>query len=88
MTNLTNREKAIEVAICTFFVIYGADSSQEIYDLLEIAYADDCEQMVDCYLDTQKNDTYVWEPFEGNTVAFIWEHVNDVVDRILELFGD
>ena len=88
MTNLTNREKAIEVAICTFFVIDGADSTQEIYDLLKLAYVNDCEQMIDCFLDMQKNDTYAWEPFEGNRVAFMWEQVNYVVDHILNLFGD
>jgi hypothetical protein len=30
MTNLTNREKALEVAFCTFFIIDGKENPQEI----------------------------------------------------------
>jgi hypothetical protein len=91
MTTLTNREKAIEVAICTFFAVDGEDNPQKIYDLLELACVREGDQMfeiIDCYLDIQKNETYVWEPFEGKTIAFMWEHVNYVVDHIVDLFGD
>lgn len=88
VTILTNREKAIEIAICTFFSVDGECGTDELYDALEKACKNSAEQSIDRYLQDQNIDACAWVPFEGKSVIYLWEIVNNLIDHTLNLFGE
>jgi hypothetical protein len=75
---MTNKDKAILIAMNTFFAGYEGDAV-EIYNQLK------SETDNDWYLIDYAS---VWSMFEDVEVAHVMRYVDDLIDSILRNFGE